>query len=196
MSNNIVRKNSILRMSMLNHFLRYDKRNNVDSVDLVVCKKLNYGKKPPIFKFIINNKVVDASIINKYDFLGNDKFIPLANKKTIDLIKNLNQDDFETFDALIVDYYDKIISYEYKLINILSKIQIADMSKSVIDECFIQNNLKFSYYSKLSLKTDIKINNSHMFRDEINNGITKYVSGEFYNVYKDNKLTGLTFSVL
>ena len=42
------------------------------------------------------------------------------------------------------------------------------MSKSIIDECFIQNNLKLNYYTKLSLKTSIKTNKSHIFRDKIN----------------------------
>lgn len=153
MSNNIVRKNSILRISMINHFLKYDTKNNIDSVNLAVCKKLKHNNKSLIFKFIMSGKLKDFNIIKKYDFLGNDKFIPLANKKTIDIIRNLlNSNDFETFDTTIVNCYNELISDEYKLINILSSIQIANMSKSIIDECFIQNNLKLNYYTKLSLK--------------------------------------------
>ena len=106
----------------------------------------------------------------------------------------MNENDFEIFNTEIFDYNGKLISSEYKLLNILSNFQIADLTISKIEECFVQNNIKLGYYTKLKLNKNLNIGSSHIFRDKINNGINKYVSKYFYEIYKKEKLTGLSFS--
>ncbi len=194
MSNNIVikRNNDIFKISTVNYLLKYDSNSNIDSLNLVICKKMKYKNR--IFKFKTTNKLISVERIKCYDFLGNDKFIPLINLKALNTLKLLNENDFEIFNTEIFDYNGKLISSEYKLLNILSNFQIADLTISKIEECFVQNNIKLGYYTKLKLNKNLNIGSSHIFRDKINNGINKYVSKYFYEIYKKEKLTGLSFS--
>ena len=194
MSNNIVikRNNDIFKISTVNYLLKYDSNSNIDSLNLVICKKMKYKNR--IFKFKTTNKLISVERIKCYDFLGNDKFIPLINLKALNTLKLLNENDFEIFNTEIFDYNGKLISSEYKLLNILSNFQIADLTISKIEECFVQNNIKLGYYTKLKLNKNLNIDSSHIFRDKINNGINKYVSKYFYEIYKKEKLTGLSFS--
>lgn len=194
MSNNIVikRNNDIFKISTVNYLLKYDSNSNIDSLNLVICKKMKYKNR--IFKFKTTNKLISVERIKCYDFLGNDKFIPLINLKALNTLKLLNENDFEIFNTEIFDYNGKLISSEYKLLNILSNFQIADLTISKIEECFVQNNIKLGYYTKLKLNKNLNTGSSHIFRDKINNGINKYVSKYFYEIYKKEKLTGLSFS--
>ena len=194
MSNNILikRNNDIFKISTINYLLKYDSNSNIDSLNLVICKKMKYKNR--IFKFKTTNKLISVERIKCYDFLGNDKFIPLINLKALNTLKLLNENDFEIFNTEIFDYNGKLISSEYKLLNILSNFQIADLTISKIEECFVQNNIKLGYYTKLKLNKNLNIGSSHIFRDKINNGINKYVSKYFYEIYKKEKLTGLSFS--
>ena len=194
MSNNIVikRNNDIFKISTVHYVLKYDSNSNIDSLNLVICKKMKYKNR--IFKFKTTNKLISVERIKCYDFLGNDKFIPLINLKALNTLKLLNENDFEIFNTEIFDYNGKLISSEYKLLNILSNFQIADLTISKIEECFVQNNIKLGYYTKLKLNKNLNIGSSHIFRDKINNGINKYVSKYFYEIYKKEKLTGLSFS--
>ena len=194
MSNNIVikRNNDIFKISTVNYLLKYDSNSNIDSLNLVICKKMKYKNR--IFKFKTTNKLISVERIKCYDFLGNDKFIPLINLKALNTLKLLNENDFEIFNTEIFDYNGKLISSEYKLLNILSNFRIADLTISKIEECFVQNNIKLGYYTKLKLNKNLNIGSSHIFRDKINNGINKYVSKYFYEIYKKEKLTGLSFS--
>lgn len=194
MSNNILikRNNDIFKISTVNYLLKYDSNSNIDSLNLVICKKMKYKNR--IFKFKTTNKLISVERIKCYDFLGNDKFIPLINLKALNTLKLLNENDFEIFNTEIFDYNGKLISSEYKLLNILSNFQIADLTISKIEECFVQNNIKLGYYTKLKLNKNLNIGSSHIFRDKINNGINKYVSKYFYEIYKKEKLTGLSFS--
>ena len=136
MSNNIVikRNNDIFKISTVNYLLKYDSNSNIDSLNLVICKKMKYKNR--IFKFKTTNKLISVERIKCYDFLGNDKFIPLINLKALNTLKLLNENDFEIFNTEIFDYNGKLISSEYKLLNILSNFQIADLTISKIEECF------------------------------------------------------------
>lgn len=194
----------IMNTTYTNGFIKYDVKANIDSLDMVICKKYNIFKHKNIdksnsvivFDFLVNNKVTSIEELDNYDFLGNDKLIPLANKKALEFLIKLCPDNFEYFDTIIIDKSSNKKNKNYKLINILSMVSLSNKNKSIIEECYVKDDIIFGYYTKLVLKKNSIPKNKHIFRDIVNNGITKYVSPRFVEEYNNNNLTGLKFRCL
>lgn len=194
----------IMNTTDTNGFIKYDVKANIDSLDMVICKRYNIFKHTNIdepnnvivFDFLVNNKVTSIEELDNYDFLGNDKLIPLANKKALEFLIKLCPDNFEYFDTIIIDKLSNKKNKNYKLINILSMVSLSDKNKSIIEECYVKDDIIFGYYTKLILKKNSIPKNKHIFRDTVNNGITKYVSPRFVEEYNNNNLTGLKFRCL
>lgn len=190
----------IMNTTDTNGYIKYDIKANIDSLDMVVGKKYNICKYRPdkeiVFDFLVNNKVTSIEELDNYDFLGNDKLIPLANKKALEFLIKLCPDNFEYFNTIIIDKSSNKINNKYKLINILSMVELSDKNQSIIEECYVKDDIIFGYYTKLVLKKNNIPKNKYLFRDIVNNGITKYVSSKFVEEYTKNNLTGLKFRCL
>lgn len=194
----------IMNTTDTNGFIKYDVKANIDSLDMVIGRKYNISKYKNIeepdntivFDFLVNNKVTSIEELDNYDFLGNDKLIPLANKRALEFLIKLCPDDFEYFDTIIIDKLSNKKNKNYKLINILSMVSLADKKESIIEECYVKDDIIFGYYTKLVLKKNNTPKNKYIFRDIVNNGITKYVSSRFVEEYTNKNLTGLKFRCL
>ena len=163
----------------------YDKEKNCSEFSFMECIKLEDLKNK---KFIFKTKSKLENIL-KCDFLPNTVCIPLINLKALDFINELCPNEFEYFDT-IIEAKDGITS-NYKLINILCSVKIADEKKS--EYYYFNNNERFGY-KKLVAKDD-PLEGRNMVRDILNGYISSniYVSPYFKYEYKKRKLKGVSF---
>ena len=156
----------------------------------IIDYKIKYIRKSdfseyPIFYFTVENPIEK---ILKWDFLPNNSRSPLVNKKGLDFISELCPNEFEYYDT-IIEATDGIIT-DYKLINILVSVRIADKEKTIYQDLsgFICG------YRKLVAK-DNPLEGHNMVRDILNENPSSgiYVSPYFKSEYKKRKLKGASF---
>ena len=155
-------------------FAVYDNERSFDRFELIHCVKFIFTVKNPIEKIL------------KWDFLPNTTCAPLVNLKALDFINELCPNEFEYFDT-IIEAPDGIIN-DYKIINILISVKIADEEKTEYDT--LSDGTPFSY-EKLVAK-DNPLEGHNMVRDEFMHAAV-YVSPFFKSEYKRRKLKGASF---
>lgn len=147
-------------------------------------KKSDFSEYP-IFYFTVKNPIEK---ILKWDFLPNNSYSPLVNKKGLDFISELCPNEFEYYDT-VIEAVDGIIT-DYKIINILVSVKIADEEKTIYKDlsgCVCG-------YIKLVAK-DNPLEGHNMVRDILDDSTSYgvYVSPYFKSEYQKRKLKGADF---
>lgn len=160
--------------------------NKTDIIDYNIkyIRKSDFSEYP-IFYFSVKNP---TEKILKWDFLPNNSGSPLVNRKGLNFINELCPSEFEYFDT-IIEAPDGIIT-DYKIINILVSVKIADEKKTIYKDLgdFICG------YRKLVAK-DNPLEGHNMVRDILDESPSAgiYVSPYFKSEYKKRKLKGASF---
>ena len=163
-------------------FAVYDNERSFDRFELIHCVELK-NIKDKKFIFTVKNPIEK---ILKWDFLPNTTCAPLINKKGLDFINELCPNEFEYFDT-IIEAPDGIIN-DYKIINILISVKIADEEKTKYNT--FSDGKPFSY-EKLVAK-DNPLEGHNMVRDESMHTAV-YVSPYFKSEFHKRKLKGAFF---
>ena len=162
-------------------YARYNREKNIDIHSISHSEKLSLSDDYK-FYFSVNN--LSEKIIN-IDFLPNNCFSLLVNKKGLDFMNELCPNEFEYFDT-IIETKDSTI-YDYKLINILVKNRVDNKDRTIYKDI----KVCICGYKKLVAK-DNPLEGHNMVRDEFMTSII-YVSPYFKSEYKKRKLKGIIF---
>ena len=166
-------------------FAVYDEDVSYNRSEVMHCSSLK-DIKDKKFIFTVENPMEK---ILKWDFLPNNSDSPLVNKKGLDFISELCPNEFEYYDT-IIEAADGIIT-DFKIINILVSVKIADEEKTIyyeLSDGFICG------YKKLVAK-DNPLEGHNMVRDILTErpSVGIYVSPYFKSEYKKRKLKGASF---
>ncbi len=167
-------------------YAMYNRNISFSRFELMRCTSLK-DIKDKKFMFTVENPIEK---VLKWDFLPNNSGSSLVNKKGLDFISELCPNEFEYYDT-VIEAADGIIT-DYKIINILVSVKIADEEKTKYTT-FTDGTL-FSY-EKLVAK-DNPLEGHNMVRDIIDKYTSAgvYVSPYFKSEYQNRKLKGASFS--
>ena len=166
-------------------YARYNREKNIDIHSISHSEKLSLSDD---YKFYFNVNNLSEKIIN-IDFLPNNCFSLLVNKKGLDFISELCPNEFEYFDT-IIETKNGIIT-DYKLVNILVSAEIADKNKTTY--LIVANNCACGYKKLVAKYNPLE---GHNIARDIKNGYVSsgiYISPLFKSEYKKRKLKGVSF---
>lgn len=139
----------------------------------------------PPYKYCFYVKGSSEDLL-KYDCIDNMASSPLVNQKLQDLIAQFCKDDVQFLDAEIKTK-DKILTSEYKLVNILAKVDAIDMDESD----YWTNDYKRYEFGKVYFKEN-SMKGHHIARDRMDDHLI-VISKELKDILKKNKIKGLKF---
>lgn len=168
-------------------YVMYDHRSCGSKVRFIQGKELDLEEIGSQKFNVEDNKWGKLEHILKWDFLPNSTGIPLANEKALKVLEEVAQGEFQAIPTAIKLPDGQIIK-EYKLINVINKIDSVDYHKSILkpENKREEWDMYEKFYHKLGCLGDFNLGRSIE--------LPLLGSEKLRDLVRSNKLQGLTFT--